>query len=199
VTEPGPQPRPSWSIWDTESAAAEAAEEDQPQAPVDHDTASTEPEEVTSAAAESAPAVSETDDAATRPTDAAEAPDQEAKPAAQSEEEAVVWLGEPSEGPEPAEADDAAAEMEVAATGWQAADRTTEAPGRDWRATELPGARELDDALAALRRRARAPEPGGPASPPAQPRASDEATTRPPGEGSPAQRAYARLRRILPR
>jgi hypothetical protein len=193
------EPRPSWAIWDTEPSAVEPAAEAEQEPPDRHDTAaSTEPDIEAPAAMEAAPTA---EDAAERATQPAKAREAEPSQRDQPDEEPVLWLGEPSAtGAEPEEADDAAAEMEVAATGWHpAADRDTEAPRRDWRAVELPGARELDDALAALRRRARGSDPGRPAAPPPPQPASDDATTRPPAEASPAQRAYARLRRILPR
>jgi hypothetical protein len=193
------EPRPSWAIWDTEPSAVDPPAEAEQEPPDRHDTAaSTEPDIEAPASMEAAPTAEDAAEPATQPAKAREAePSQRDQP----DEEPVLWLGEPSgTGTEPEEADDAAAEMEVAATGWHpAADRDAEAPRRDWRAIELPGARELDDALAALRRRARGSDPGRPAAPPPQQPASDDATTRPPGEASPAQRAYARLRRILPR
>lgn len=189
------EPRPSWAIWDTDATAAEPAAPDpvmeaQP-GPADN---LEEPRAETDAEADSDAAELVVEPA----PQATEAP--EAQPHDQPPEEPVMWLGQPADaGREPPEAEDAAAEMEVAATGWQPADRGSDAPRPYWRAVELPGARELEDALAALRRRAGGSEPSGPAAPPAHGTASDDATTRPPVEASPAQRAYARLRRILPR
>jgi hypothetical protein len=135
------------------------------------------------------------------PADASrtEAPSEEAR----GEAEPTV-AAPPEAGPRD-DGDDAAAEMEVAATGWHpaegkaadAAESTAPPPGRDWHAVELPGARELDDALAALRRHARgsAGDPPATTTPPPPTPTDAEGTS---AETSPAQRAYARLRRILP-
>jgi hypothetical protein len=177
--------RASWSLWDAEPSAALEAEP----------PATAEPE------------------AGERPS-AQPAPTQESTAATHAGEEPVLWLGGPSETDADAtadevndaaadEGDDAAAEMEVAATGWQSADREGAATARrEWRATELPGSSELEDALAALRRmagrRSDSEEPDGRAA--EDPSITPARQTEPESsEAGPAQRAYARLRRILPR
>ena len=177
--------RASWSLWDAEPSPA-------PQV---------EPPAVAEPAVEEAPA-------------ATPAPERRGAPAPHADEEPVLWLGAPSESDAGSatdenadaaadEADDAAAEMEVAATGWHPADREG-APSarREWRATELPGSQELEDALASLRRMVGGRS--GNDEPDARP-AEDSSSTPPDptpseaGDAGPAQRAYARLRRILPR
>jgi hypothetical protein len=169
----------SWSLWDTEPSAASDAEHTTSTAETEADAAP--PDEVSSAPA--APA-----------------------PAGHADEEPVLWLGAPNEadaGATDDEGDNAAAEMEVAATGWQSTDRerATEARG-DVPARELPGSNELEDALAALRRMASDRSAGDdPDVRRTEDRRSATAPSpvRDPGEAGPAQRAYARLRRILPR
>lgn len=189
-------PRSSWQIWETEPAAPSAEDES---SDVDRPAAEATAESEAAGSHETLEPSPSAEDAGEAAAQAAEPQRAEAAEPVRPREEPVLWLGEPpAEGQDQGEGDDAASEMEIAATGWHPArDEATGPARRDWRAVELPGARELEDALAALRGRAGTSERVRPATPPAQP-ASDDPTTQAPDEASPAQRAYARLRRILP-
>ncbi len=110
-------------------------------------------------------------------------------------EETMLWFGSRPEADPVGQ--DAAAEMEIASTGRPTA-------GGD-RPKPLPGAAELDDAVAALSNRSRTdPDPGAAKSevetpPPPRPApAPNQERARPVELPSPASRAYRRLRRIFP-
>ncbi|HEX2843789.1 MAG TPA: hypothetical protein VHP64_00935, partial [Candidatus Limnocylindria bacterium] len=117
--------------------------------------------------------------------DAAEAmpaPAAEAAPV-NAAEETMLWFGRQAQEPAAASSDQGADEMEVAGGGRGAEGRP------------MPGARELDDALAALDALARGTEPPAPAepepTPTPEPEAAIEPVARPPSPAWPVTDAPA--------
>ncbi|MEO5986548.1 MAG: hypothetical protein ABIW50_04820 [Candidatus Limnocylindria bacterium] len=120
-------------------------------------------------------------------------------------EETMLWFGSRPDARvvDDAAAHDAAAEMEIASTGRQSM------PGND-RSTQLPGAGELDEALAALAAHSGTPPDAGPSQADSEPSPPEPSAPRPAAPAqrverarpvdipSPASRAYRRLRRIFP-
>ncbi len=196
--EPQPEPR-----WDQERYTTEIEE---PDWWTPDESVWTEPvaEPVAEPAPESGPEPAETAVEGSAPDEPAA--DEPPLPEPYRGEETMLWLGGRPQPSEPAgwPAEDAAGEMEVASTGRRESEPTASASG-------LPGADELDEALASLD--AVAPHRGTlDEDDNEEPRASQaqapESAPRPPRPRqapvvsaelrSPASRAYRRLRRIFP-